>query len=642
LFNLVFVSIALFNLLGFPLSAFPSMIASTVEASVSVSRLLKFFLKEEQDEKAVIYEYVPPNYSLKQNPIERINIQDGVFSWSRTGIPSLGPISINVSDGELVAIVGPVGSFKSTLLSSLLGDPYRLSGSVKIRGTIAYVPQTPWIMNATVRENIIFGKPYDKEKYQRTLFACGLIKDLQSLIAGDMTEIGERGINLSGGQKQRVSIARAVYSGADIYLFDDALSAVDAHVGRHIFDHVLSSNGMLSAKARVLVTHGIQYLPRTDKILILMQGKLGEVGTYSELMAKKKLLFNLINEFGTQTENTEDDQNDTFLENFSSDGINAVILGYAPDQSSKNMPGGMMTQEHSAKGKVEWAVYMTYAKACSAGLVIAFILIAVVAQGFSVSQNLLLTAWADYNDKNEKLFAIFEKSSTISWLVVYGLLGIGYSTLVVVQILFAWVYCGIGAATMLHSKLLNNILHLPMSFFDTTPLGRIMNRFSKDQYTIDEVLPRSFLGYFRTLFAVISVLAVNTYGNPFYLLFMIPLGLIYSQSQKYYLSTSRELKRLDSTSRSPVYSNFQETLSGIISIRAFGQQERFIKINEEKVDYNQRAYYPSISSNRWLAVRLEFIGALIVFGSAVFGLLSLYYFKTQPSVIGLMLVYALG
>lgn len=219
----------------------------------------------------------------------------------------------------------------------------------------------------------------------------------------------------------------------------------------------------------------------------------------------------------------------------------------------------------------------------------------------------------------------------------------GYSLMVVVQVLFAWVYCGIRAATEMHINLLKNVLRLPQSFFDTTPMGRVMNRFSKDQYTIDEVLPRSFLTFFRTCFIVLSVLAVNTIGNPYYILLVIPLGAIYYYSQKYYLSTSRELKRLDSTSRSPIYSNFQETLYGVTSIRAFGQENRFLKLNMAKVDFNQRAYYPSVSSNRWLAVRLEFIGALIVFGSASLGVTAIYLDRSvSASVVGLMLVYSLS
>ncbi|RKO84654.1 P-loop containing nucleoside triphosphate hydrolase protein, partial [Blyttiomyces helicus] len=197
---------------------------------------------------------------------------------------TLKDISLVVPDGSLFAIVGSVGSGKSSIISAILGEMYRVKGTVTVRGSIAYVPQTAWIMNATVRENILFGKPYDERYYAETLRACCLNTDLEMLPGGDQTEIGERGINLSGGQKQRVAIARAVYSRAEIYLFDDPLSAVDAHVGRHIFEHVMGSNGLLRTKARILVTHGIHFLPEASTVLTLADGAMCEMGTYSELM----------------------------------------------------------------------------------------------------------------------------------------------------------------------------------------------------------------------------------------------------------------------------------------------------------------------------------------------------------------------
>jgi ABC-type multidrug transport system fused ATPase/permease subunit len=233
--------------------------------------------------------------------------------------------------------------------------------------------------------------------------------------------------------------------------------------------------------------------------------------------------------------------------------------------------------------------------------------------------------------------------SGLPWLSVYFALGVSASFMLVFQVLFAWVYCGIRSARILHLQLLGNVLRLPQSFFDTTPLGRILNRFSKDQYTVDEVLPRSFLGFFRTAFTVVSVLAVNAFGNPYFIIFALPLFFIYSYFQRFYLSTSRELKRLDSTSKSPIYSNFQETLYGVASIRAYSQEHRFIKEMEARVDGNQQAYYPSVSSNRWLAIRLEFIGSLVIFGSSTFGVLALKLNNSiSASVIGLMLVYSLS
>ena len=297
----------------------------------------------------------------------------------------------------------------------------------------------------------------------------------------------------------------------------------------------------------------------------------------------------------------------------------------------------LIQKEESAKGSVSWSVYKSYAESCSWQTVSAYLVIVIASQVLSVLQNLFLADWASSNDKSSGNGG----SGEITYrLTVYGILGIGFSVATVLQTIYVWVYCGMQSARKLHTSMLENILKLPQSFFDVTPLGRILNRFSKDQNNVDEVLPRTFHGYFRTLFSVLSTLAVNTIGSPFFLVFALPLGVLYIYFQRYYLSTSRELKRLDSTSRSPVYAHFQETLGGISSIRAYKKQDQFISINEERVDFNQRAAFPSISSNRWLAVRLELIGSLVVFGSAMFGVISIIlYGKVNQSLVGLCLVF---
>ena len=637
----VFVSLSLFQLLGFPLAMFPMVIAGVVEASVSFKRLLTFFLREEKDQNAVITDLMPASGLNSENQkVERLNIKDGVFAWQCTQGNGVGPISASVTDGELYAIVGAVGSGKSTMLSAILGETYKRSGTVTVRGTIAYVPQTAWIMNSTLRENIVFGKVFDGELYQSVLEACGLIPDLKTLVAGDQTEIGERGINLSGGQKQRVAIARAVYSQADIYILDDALSAVDAHVGKHIFEKVLGPKGILKCKARILVTHGIQYLSKCDKIMLLKDGKVGEVGNYKELMEKKSLLWNLIKEFGKHEE--EEKESAEVASQPTAESKSKKVVTFADTAKTPATQGAnIIGTEDGAKGKVEFEVYKSYAAACNYKLVSVFFIIAMLTQTLSIGQNVLLSFWSDYNDHHQNIDK--EVSSPLPWLVGYGVIGILVCCLTVLQLLFLYMFCAIKGSRILHSELLDNVLHLPQSFFDTTPLGRILNRFSKDIVTIDQVLPSSFLMYFRTILIVVSVLIVNSIGNPYYLILAIPLGFLYNYIQKFYLSTSRELKRLDSISKSPIYQNFQETLIGVTSIRAFNEQERFIKVNKDKIDNNLRAYYPSVSSNRWLAVRLEFVGSFIVFGSAMFGVLSLYWGKQiSASLIGLMLVYALG
>lgn len=225
-----------------------------------------------------------------------MSIENGSFSWGNMPDDNsdakmvditLKDINMVVPKNTLCAIVGPVGSGKSSVIQAFLGEMDKLSGTVNTVGSIAYVPQQAWIQNATLRDNILFGRKYDRKRYNRVIDACALRADIDILSAGDETEIGEKGINLSGGQKQRVSLARAVYSEADLYLLDDPLSAVDAHVGKHIFEEVIGPNGILGKKTRVLVTHGITFLPQTNNIYVMKDGQISESGSYHELLSKR-------------------------------------------------------------------------------------------------------------------------------------------------------------------------------------------------------------------------------------------------------------------------------------------------------------------------------------------------------------------
>ncbi|KAJ3122071.1 hypothetical protein HK098_003135 [Nowakowskiella sp. JEL0407] len=622
----IFVSLSLFNLLQFPLSVLPSVITSLVEASVSVNRLRNFLLNEELDRDAVVHDSTingPDSLGLK---VERVTVKNGSFRWSKNSeSPDLKNISFSVSDRTLLSICGRVGAGKSSILSALLGEMYKDHGEVFVHGSVAYVPQTAWIMNQTVRENILFGKKFDAAYYEQTIAACGLQQDLEMLPAGDLTEIGERGINLSGGQKQRISLARAVYARTDIYLLDDPLSAVDAHVGAHIFEKVLGPRGLLKDKCRIFVTHAIQFIPQSDLILNLSNGSIDEIGTYDELMSWESNTKTLLREYGKRKEEDKEsidieDENEPHSKQSSAkkpDTAPAAANGQVKE-------GKLMTKEESAKGAVAWDVYISYGQACGVITVIIYLIFATMSQMLSVGQNLYLADWASSND-NKKRDEVDE--NVFQRLTVYGILGL----------------VSIRSARITHEAMLKTVLHAPQSFFDVTPLGRILNRFSKDQYAVDEVLPRTFQMFFRTLFNVISVLFVNAIATPLFLVFTLPLGFLYHHFQRYYLATSRELKRLDSTTRSPIYAHFSETLGGVVTIRAYRMDARFMQANDEKVDYNQKAYYASISSNRWLAVRLEFIGSLIVFGSAFFAVLTIYFYGTIPaSVVGLMLTYSLN
>ncbi|KAJ3401615.1 hypothetical protein HDV05_000355, partial [Chytridiales sp. JEL 0842] len=467
--------------------------------------------------------------------LETVIVKNAMFRWNKTSDePILSDISFTATSNSLLSIVGMVGAGKSSLISGLLGEMYKSSGDVYIRGSIAFVPQTPWIMNATLRDNITFGKPFDLKYYEKTIAACGLKPDLEMLPGGDLTEIGERGITLSGGQKQRVSLARAVYARADIYLLDDTLSAVDAHVGRHIFDNVIGPKGLLASKTRIFVTHSIQFLPESDRVIMLQAGRIVESGSYKDLMAlgSSGSLYSLMKEYGKRKNDSSEALNDTsgfdcndpknkqvagVLENekamsraHSKDSLPEKHKGEQDVESGKVTKGKpnntLMTIEQSAKGSVKWSVYSAYAASCGTTSVIAYLIVAVISQFLSISQNLYLADWADSNDRHTEraikgLLQSDEQKDDVFWrLAGYGSLGFLYSGSIIFQVIFVWVFCGIKSARALHKQMLENVIHLPQSYFDTTPMGRILNRFSKDVNVVDEVLPRVFQGYFRTLF----------------------------------------------------------------------------------------------------------------------------------------------
>ncbi|KAI7871902.1 multi drug resistance-associated protein MRP [Spinellus fusiger] len=666
--EIAFVAIALFGLLQFPLAVFPNVISSTVEASVSLYRIESYLVSEETDSAAVVredYRHMP-SWTPK---VPLIEIHNGSFTWKDKDTPALKNIDLQVCKSHLTAVVGRVGAGKSSLMNALLGDMVRVEGEVVLRGSVAYVPQQPWIMNATLRDNIVFGHRWDSVFYDKVIEACSLKSDIKILSSGDQTEIGERGINLSGGQKARISLARAIYARADIYLLDDPLSAVDAHVGRYIFDHVIGPNGILKNKARILVTHGISYLHQTNNVVMLKEGIISSQGSFDDLMSQRGELHTLINEYGNQTKEVEEelvvpdvsaDYNEEHAEEDGnlhslistrerlmsvSSSRSAVTLRRASVASLKRKVkivdenvDRLITVEESAKGSVKGDVYLQYAKSSSIFSVALVLIFQVLHQMLQVSTSLWVKYWSGQNQETGANNDIW------FYLSIYALIGCSAAIFSMTQSILLWVLCAIRSARILHSEMLNSVMHSPMSFFDTTPLGRILNRFSKDQYTVDEALPQVFQAYFRTFFGVCLTMIIIIFSTPLFVFIIIPLAVTYLYVQRYYLATSRELKRLDSVGRSPIYSHFQETISGVYTIRAYEQQERFIYENQDKLEDNQRVYYPSIACNRWLAVRLEFLGSIIIFGSAIFAVFSVINGDghIDAGLVGLSVSYALN
>ncbi|XP_014612656.1 PREDICTED: multidrug resistance-associated protein 1 isoform X4 [Polistes canadensis] len=656
-----FVSLSLFNILRFPLSMLPMMIGNIVQAYVSIKRINKFMNTEELD---------PNNVQHDPSELHPLIIENGSFTWDmeNNDKPILKNINMTIEQGQLVAVVGSVGSGKSSLISAFLGEMDKLNGRVNTKGSVAYVSQQAWIQNATLQDNVLFGKPLNKALYNRVIDACMLGPDLEMLPAGDQTEIGEKGINLSGGQKQRVALARAVYNESDIYFLDDPLSAVDSHVGKHIFENVVGPGGLLKKKTRVHITHDIVYLPEVDNIFVLKDGEITESGTYKQLMDKRGAFAEFLmqhlqevhtddgsdadlNEIKQQLESKMGTQelqekltraisrisesqsesgsitdrrslNGSLKRQYSTESQQSVNL-----LSGKNIKDKAALQpkkgeklieiEKAETGSVKWKVYSHYFKSIGWFLSISTIIMNAVFQSFSIGSNVWLSKWSDDNMTLVNGTVVNEESRRDMYLGVYGALGFGQAMASFFCDLAPQLGCWL-AARQMHIMMLRAVMRAPLTFFDTTPTGRIISRFAKDVDILDTSLPPQISDSIYCLFEVIATLFVISFSTPEFVAVIVPIGFIYYFIQRFYVATSRQLKRLESISRSPIYSHFSESVTGAQTIRAFGVQERFIHESESKVDFNQICYYPGIIANRWLAIRLEMVGNLIIFFSALF------------------------
>ncbi|QLQ82390.1 hypothetical protein HG537_0H01520 [Torulaspora globosa] len=653
--DLVFPALTLFNLLSFPLNVVPMVLTAFIEASVSITRLTAFLMNEELQKDAV-------HHLPKVNNANEVAIKlsdDATFLWKRKPEyrVALKNINLEVKKGELACVVGKVGSGKSALIQSLLGDLYRVKGSAAVHGRIAYVSQVPWIMNGTVKENILFGHKYDPHFYNLTIKACALTIDLDILPDGDETMVGEKGISLSGGQKARLSLARATYARADTYLLDDPLAAVDEHVSRHLIEHILGPNGLLKSKTKLLTTNKISVLSVADSVTLIENGEIIQHGSYDDVSNDLDTpLAKLVKEFGKK--NTPDDVSKTSssvsvpsvpvkdeleglqkINNIDFDSDSPESLRRASDATLVSIDfdddENSATREHREQGKVKWEIYWEYAKACNPRNVFVFLFFIVLSMFLSVMGNVWLKHWSEVNSR-------YGSNPHIGrYLGIYLALGVSSALSTLIQTVVLWVFCTIRGSRHLHAVMTNSVLRAPMIFFETTPIGRILNRFSNDIYKVDELLGRTFSQFFVNVTKVSFTIIVICFTTWQFTFIVLPMSWLYLYYQQYYLRTSRELRRLDSVTKSPIYAHFQESLGGLSTIRGYNQQSRFVHINQSRIDNNMSAFYPSVNANRWLAFRLEFIGTIIIFGAASLSILRLKQGTLTPGMIGLSLSYAL-
>ena len=697
----IFSSLALFNTLRLPLNLLPVVIGQVADAWVSVQRIETFLKAEEIEDN---------RETQNMGDGIAVRILDGGFTWEKnpesapnskgkTGageIPVLkseikaakkaakeekkaakkGPggagtlveeedekpsepfklqkINLAFERDELVAVVGTVGSGKTSLLAALAGEMRQTHGLIRQSSPLAYCPQYAWIQNASVRENIIFGKDFDPEWYQKVVYSCALQPDLDMLPDGDATEIGERGITVSGGQKQRINIARAIYFNAEIVLMDDPLSAVDAHVGRHLFDEAIC--GLLKGKCRVLATHQLHVLDRCDRVIWMDDGAVKAVGAYEELMRSEEGFRTLVGEYGREKEEEEGGDEDEgkdpektnkdttgSVDNINSD-VNTPTTPTTSAEISKipsrkiappaaagppGKPSKLMQAEERNTSSVGWKVYKAYILASGTFLSAPGIMLMLL---LSQGANLMTTLWLSYWTSDK--FGL----SNGTYIGVFAGLGVAQSAL-----MFAFAFwltiAGTTSSKTLMAQAMERVLRAPMSFFDTTPIGRIINRFSKDVDVMDNNLTDAIRMYFLTLAMISSVCILIIAYFPYFAIALFPLTILFLIAASYYRSSAREVKRYEAVLRSVVYAKFGEALTGISTIRAYGLQPRFTSELHTAIDAMDSAYFITFANQRWLSLRLDVIGNLLVFTAGILVVTS--RFSVSPAISGVVLSYIL-
>ncbi|CAG9578746.1 unnamed protein product [Danaus chrysippus] len=706
----VFTTIALINMLIAPLNAFPWVLNGLTEAWVSIKRIQKLLDLRDMD-----LEYYYDRLNTNRDEDKIIILKNATFTWAkpsvwkkvaskskknkgkskknlskrldRTNSESsqdgtihepfkLKDISLEIGKGELIGIVGPVGSGKTSLLLALIGDMIKQSGDIQIPENLdsfGYVSQQPWLIRGTIRDNILFGKPYDEVKFRTVVDACALTEDLNVL--GWNAYVGEGGCTLSGGQRARVALARAVYQDKQVYLLDDVLSGVDASVAQHIMHRCVM--GVLRHTTRVLVTHSPRHLAGAARALLLQEGRIAALGSPEAVLNEIEEYFpSEADSLGEEPAQIQEEEK-------------------KHDESDNVSRNSLDNDEAMSEGSVDWWVIGLYLRSVGAFLTTCIIISLILMQ---LSQNFTfvwLTFWVRNKTKNSTALFIdnvhenttvldhgFNLADNIVHTIVntlavinnfnmttqpsldvatvleepklrlnsytdnyylevyFGLAGLNLVFTIMRAFLFA--YGGVKAASKIHRILLKVIVKANVKFFDITPAGRIINRFSSDTYTVDDSLPFIMNILLAQFCSLIGAVAVTVYGLPWLLVGVLPMTFIYYRLQRRYRVTSRQLRRLQSVALSPVYVHFNDTLEGVSSIRALGGSSRWAARGEEAVERWQRTALCSAAAAQWLALRLQAAAAAVVAAAALLAAMQRATHAADPGLVGLAISYALS
>ncbi|TMW69128.1 hypothetical protein Poli38472_001284 [Pythium oligandrum] len=621
----VFTAMVLFNAVRDPLANFPEALQSVLQGRISLMRMAKYL-----DADEVHPERIARDVQNYENDVA-ISIENARFKWDSNNVEINGTeaeadtkktvlhdVNLQVRDSDFVVIHGPVGAGKSSLVAAMLGELPRSSGKVFVRtDKVAYYSQQPWIQNMTIRDNILFGLPFDTKKYERVLDACGLVKDVAQFPAGDKTEIGQKGVNLSGGQRARVSLARACYADADIYILDSPLAAVDAVVQSEIFNKCFCR--LLEKKTVVLVTHlhdVIESDAANVKISISSDGVVS-VDRRERVQARRL--------YATLHVEDEEDQEDAKNEE-------APVIDEKLDAPS----GTLVEDEEREAGRVSANVFKTYYEALG-GHKVAVLYIATLAvwQSLQVNSDIWLSHWTGSKPGTESL------SSVEYNLGVYALFGVAIGFVVLFRALIL-PYTAVRASRKLFDDMTQSLLHAPLRFFDANPIGRIINRYSEDISNIDFKLPFNFFGIFISTSLNVAQILAAIYVIKYAGILILPLAFVYIKLSDFYLATSREISRHLKVATSPILSHISQSEEGVAVLRAFGPSyiDRAILENFERIDVNNRVWYAQTLVNQWFALRIQLIGFVIVV-IVVSSLLVLREYLT-PGLVGLAFMYAVN
>ncbi|XP_039118927.1 ABC transporter C family member 8-like [Dioscorea cayenensis subsp. rotundata] len=616
----IFTVLASLRVMSEPVRLLPEVLSTLIQVKVSLDRI-EVFLQEDEVKEDVV----------KRNPLTNselsVKIENGVFSWDPdSSIPTLKNVDVDFRRGNKISVCGAVGSGKSSLLCSILGEIPKLSGSVDVYGSVAYVAQGSWIQSGTIRDNVLFGKPMNKAKYEMAIRCCALDKDIENFDHGDMTEIGQRGLNMSGGQKQRVQLARAVYNDADIYLLDDPFSAVDAHTAAILFhDCVMSA---LQDKTVILVTHQVEFLAETDRILVMENGLVVQSGSYSEILKTGTAFEQLVHAHKSAMTAVHSVTKRAIDDQFASE-VNPQVKKNSETEITAPSAIQLTEDEEKAIGNFGWKPYKDYLQVSKGYMHFIF---AVLSQCAFILFQILSTYW----------LAVAVQLTQIGGGVVVGV----YAAVSILSCCFvcvrSWIAAKLGlkASKEFFSAFMDSVFRAPMLFFDSTPVGRILTRASSDMSILDFDIPCCLSYVISGASEIVGIIVIMSTVTWQVLLVAIPVTILTLYVQRYYLASARELVRINGTTKAPVVNYVGETILGVVTIRAFAMMDRFIQANLRLIDTDATLFFHTIATMEWVLIRAEALQNLTILTSALFFIL-LPCGSIPPGFVGLALSYAL-